>query len=164
MSSSPRRPGLFQEEDRLPGGWAFLVLGVVVLLTAGGIWWGLVLGRPVGEREGPRSPPRTEGVRERQQVGSVRLTLIGVDSSTRTLQEARRRGLDRWGWIDPAGGLVEIPIDAAMAVIAGRTRERSVSPGPTPAGDAAAPAPPGDEGVPSDSVAPPRPPAGGGSP
>lgn len=109
----------------MPGLGIFLVLLLTALLAAGGIWWGVTLGRPVGPAEADRSPPRTQEVRGPREVGNVLVTLIGEDSSARTVREVRRRGLEAWSMIDPDSGWIEIPIGAAMALVAERTRGRA---------------------------------------
>ncbi len=118
MSESPRRPGLFQEEDRVPGRRAGAIVAVVALLTAAAIWWATVLGGAGAAFSTDRTPPRTEEVRDMPRVGRLNTTLIEEDSSTETARDRRRRALDAYGWSEIDSGLARIPISAAMRLIA----------------------------------------------
>ncbi len=110
--------GLRQEEDRVSGRWAVGLTLAFLAVVVGGGWWAWAL-LPEGE------DPIGGEVRLRMPEGGARLEhgLIGGGRRTApgTLPARQSEDDAGYGWVDPAGGVVRIPIEEAMEVVAGES-------------------------------------------
>lgn len=89
---------------------AVVVVGLLVLASSLLVTW-LLLPKPIPltsvyGREAPR------------QIAGINQTLILADPTGEQLIEAQRRELDSYGWVDRDSGLVRIPIERAMQLVA----------------------------------------------
>ncbi len=127
MSESPRRPGLDQEEDRINATGAAILTTFGVFMVAIAMWAGVQKVESIGGREvtpstAQETPPRTEEVRPVRAIGAINVTDILADSSTRADRDLRKKRLDAYGWADRDRGVVTIPIERAMQLVAERAR------------------------------------------
>lgn len=123
MNSRPRRPDVRQEVDNPP--WRrvlLIVLAVIVILMLLGIWSTAILRerqealRPSGRfPEQDLGPRRKVGVEERlfQERG-----ITGEEGRGQALTRRKLEELSRFGWVDQDRGLVRIPIEDAMRLVA----------------------------------------------
>ena len=136
----------------------FLIFAAVSVVGIGAYYIHAHVGRPLAPREFPK--PRLE-TRNRQELGA--------------LQKAQRAELQDYAWVDRDRGLVRIPVERAMQIIAARGAEAydpaespkpaaTPSPSPSPA-LATAPTSPRTTPKPTPSPPPAATPASpGGSP
>ena len=132
----------FERADVVPGvivRWA-IGLGLVSVISAALAVWLLVFLRHHEEAGDPQRPVLYFSAEARQPEG-VRLQSKPFDD-LHALREHEGRILNSYGWVDPAAGVVHIPIESAMRLYAARQAgaARAVSPGP------------GETGVPTDSA------------
>ncbi len=158
MSESPRRPGLEQEEDHVHAAGAYALAFLGVLLVVFSIWAGIELAQSLaGRRTSPstaeQTPPRMEEVERVRTIGSLDVTDILADSTTRTNRLLRRERLAAYGWADRGRGMVTIPIGRAMELVAERTRGEALGPTPTSPANAVPRIPSAAGAAPRDSAA-----------
>ena len=91
--------------------WAIGITGVVVILVS------LVVVELYRPEEGISLPERLEGVPP-SSVAGVRQTLITVDREDERERDRDLARLESWGWVDEESGLVHMPIEAAMELLA----------------------------------------------
>jgi hypothetical protein len=113
------RPGeLAQEPDRVPAR-RLAAIGVAGLLVfaAGALWAATVQRGVTGSIRGDTAPrPALAGQGE---VGMVHQTPFGEGIAAAKNAEARRR-LSGAGWVDRDAGVVHVPIEQAMEIVARR--------------------------------------------
>ena len=132
----------FERADVVPGvivRWA-IGLGLVSVISAALAVWLLVFLRHHEEAGDPQRPALYFSAEARQPEG-VRLQSKPFDD-LHALRENEGRILNSYGWVDPAAGVVHIPIESAMRLYVARQAgaARAASPGP------------GETGVPTDSA------------
>lgn len=145
----------FERADVVPGvvvRWA-IGLGLVSVVAGAVCVWLLVFLRGREEAGDPPRPALYFSAEQRQPQGVRLQSKPFLD--LQTLHEQEREVLQNYGWVDPAAGVVHIPIDQAMRLYV----ERQAAAG----GPAAAPAGSAEGRVPTDS-APVPPPALSSSP
>jgi len=109
---------------------AAVLLGALLLAGGSVLWSWLEFRADVAKYAPHGAPPPAPAEAGPAVVGGLLQTLIGVDSSAATIAARQRAKLQSWGWVDRAGGVVHIPIEAAMrALVEGG---RAVN-GPAPA-------------------------------
>jgi hypothetical protein len=118
MSYRFRHPELHQEEDDVPRWKVLAALAVVMIVSAVLVLWAraLVEARAAALRPSGVFPEQWLG--PRHLVARVREDLFTERRPDRTVLARQRRELGSYGWVDPARGLVRIPIDAAIDLIA----------------------------------------------
>jgi hypothetical protein len=138
----------FERADVAPGvvaRWAVGLAMVSIVAAAVSVWL-LVFLRRSEEARDPRRPALYFSEEQRQPQGVRLQSKPFVD--LQTLREQERQVLQTYGWVDPAAGVVRIPIEQAMSLYIAR-QSAAGGPGAVPV----------DTGVPTDS-APVPPPAG----
>ncbi|KYF47766.1 hypothetical protein BE08_42655 [Sorangium cellulosum] len=126
MTSQYRRPDVRQEEDELP--WRRILaiaLAVIVIFVVLGAWAVMILReREAALRAAGRSMGHArEGFAPRGTVSGVDLRIFrraasGEDGLGTVLNRRKREELGRFGWADRERGLVQIPIEDAMRLVA----------------------------------------------
>jgi hypothetical protein len=110
-----------QEEDRISSRTIVLVGAgsLLVFLIAG---WAAVAYLHVRQAEhGPVAPAAEAG---KSKIGMVEQDFFDVSVRGQRLDAAKRGRLAAWGWVDRDAGVVHMPIDRAMELVA-----RGVRPG-----------------------------------
>lgn len=117
MSYRVRHPDMHQEEDVVPARSVLAFVGVVVLVSAVLIVWTayVVRGSLRELRPSGAFPERYLG--PRHMVARVRQDLFDERLGGRSLNQAKRRDLETYGWVDKERGVVRIPIDRAMDLV-----------------------------------------------
>lgn len=121
MSESANDPIVRQQEDRIAGRKASLVVLFAILITLGGIFAaGILLRNWIGPfRGGP--PSRAFGRRMGPpEIGIVDQTPIDTDRFGQRLRATQRRTLEHYAWIDREHGVARIPIERAMDIVVQR--------------------------------------------
>jgi hypothetical protein len=116
-------PEIRREEDVLP---RLLILRIILVTVTLGITLCIVAylitwGREQALRPSLRFPERELAVP--RAVADVRQELFHVVRRKPDLDAAGRAWLARYAWVDRGSGVVHIPIERAMDVVAGRSRE-----------------------------------------
>jgi len=117
MSYRFRHPELHQEEDDVPRWKVVCALAVVAVVSGVLILWARAI---VDERFAALRPSGVfpeQWLGPRHMVARVRQDLFTERRPDGTLLAAQRRVLESYGWVDPARGLVRIPIDAAIDLV-----------------------------------------------
>ena len=130
MTSNYRRPDVRQEDDLVP--WrriltiAFAV-NVIFLVLA--IWaWTILRDRKMELRSAGRSMEATRaGFQPRGVVAGVDQRIfqrkaMGEEGFGKMLNRRKHEELSRFGWVDRQRGLVQIPIEEAMRLVAEESR------------------------------------------
>lgn len=115
MSHEPRHPHIRLEEDVVSMPFLMTLVIVTVAITLGGIGWAWLeferettrlggLAHPVPPPTAPRS------------ISGVYQTLIHFDRHGQVVEQRQRQALEEFGWVDPAAGIVRIPIDEAIRI------------------------------------------------
>jgi hypothetical protein len=86
-----------------------VVIGVVAAIVT---VFQIYAGSRFARRQPPQRPPTVtrESTEPQLQVGGA--------SELRTMREAEERALNTYGWVDPQAGMVRIPIDRAIEILA----------------------------------------------
>jgi len=118
MSEAGERPR--QEEDTLPTGRVSMVLVALVVLSLGCIVYAsLLLGsskRAIRAEDAGRIPARAPA-----EAGPIPPDRHLLSAPRRFVDEwlpPQRERLEGWGWVDRERGIVHIPIDKAMEIVA----------------------------------------------
>ncbi|WP_438002848.1 hypothetical protein WME89_28415 [Sorangium sp. So ce321] len=130
MTSHYRRPDVRQEDDIVP--WrrilaiAFAVIAIFFIL---GIWsWMILRDREAELRPARRSmEAMREGFQPRGVVAGVDQRIfqrkaMGEEGLGKMLNRRKHEELGRFGWVDRERGLVQIPIEEAMRLVAEESR------------------------------------------
>ncbi|WP_437662741.1 hypothetical protein [Sorangium sp. So ce1182] len=130
MTSHYRRPDVRQEDDLVP--WrrilaiAFAVIAIFFIL---GIWsWMILRDREAELRPAGRSmAAMREGFQPRGVVAGVDQRIfqrkaMGEEGFGKMLNRRKHEELSRFGWVDRERGLVQIPIEEAMRLVAEESR------------------------------------------
>ncbi|WP_437774158.1 hypothetical protein [Sorangium sp. So ce1097] len=130
MTSQYRRPDVRQEEDELP--WRRILaiaLAVIVIFFILGVWsWMILRGREAALRAAGRTMEHArEGFEPRGVVAGLDLRIFrraasGEDGLGEVLNRRKHEELSRFGWADRERGLVQIPIEDAMRLVAEESR------------------------------------------
>jgi hypothetical protein len=129
------RSGVRSEEDRISTGRILLVgIASLILFFLGSLATVTFFNAVRAERPGPPIPP---------EIGSSKIAMLEqqlFDRSRRGAidRTAREERLRSYGWVDPRQGVVHIPVDRAMELIAEGAR-------PAPGGAPEPPRPPGGQ-------------------
>jgi hypothetical protein len=90
-----------------------VVLAIVIVLSAGIVTlFQLYAGSRYAKRQAPRPPIAVTRETTEPQLQ------VNAPSELRTLREAEERMLSSYGWTDPLGETVRIPIERAMEILA----------------------------------------------
>jgi hypothetical protein len=116
MSSENPPYKVHAESDRLSAGKPMLVVAVTIVIFAICIVWVLLSMPP---KKTVSAGIRGEAPREIQMIEQ---TLIQADNSTARLRAEQEAKLAGYGWVDRDRGVVHIPIDRAMQLVAGQAR------------------------------------------
>jgi len=118
MNSRFRHSDLHQEEDDVPRSKVVVGLVVILVVSAVLIVWtvDLVNGRSSALRPSGVFPERWLG--PRHLVSRVREDLFTERRPGATINAEKRRELGSYGWVDPGQGIVRIPIEEAMSLVA----------------------------------------------
>lgn len=103
-----------QEADALPFARLTTVLGGALVIMCGLALWAFATWRGMSHDlrpDGMRFERTLGGARERQGVEEGIFTLTAPADELRRRQE---QGLERFGWVDRAHGIVRIPIEDAI--------------------------------------------------
>ncbi len=105
---------VLQEQDVMPRRLALSTTTVIVSVTLGGIAVaGLVLRLTVGP-----APAAPEAMAAAREVSGIEQSLVVNDSEGLRRSEAQRKELESYRWVDRQRGLVQIPIQRAMELVA----------------------------------------------
>lgn len=115
------------EEDRIP---MLPIVGVgvgalVIFFLASFVTLSYLHAKEL-ERPLPPVPPQIG----QSKIGLVEQQLFETATRGKKDQDARRKLLDSYGWVDRDAGVVRIPIDRAMQLTAEGVRPRAGGPGP----------------------------------
>ena len=95
-----------------------IALVLVVLLSQLGLWW---LFNTFTQRENKLSPPVTALVRAQAPTEPPEPRLqANPQADMRTMREKEETALNHYGWVDAGRGVVRIPIDRALDLVADR--------------------------------------------
>jgi len=113
-----RHPGFVQEDDTIPYGR--VVLAFIASIVIGGLLtlmaWSLTTTRDAQLRPSGAFPEEHLG--PRHEVGLIQEGLFDAGRTGQRLFAAQRAELERFGVVDREKGLVRIPIDDAMRLVA----------------------------------------------
>src|ERR1051326_1575631 len=95
-----------------------IALVLVLLLSQLGLWW---LFNTFAQRESKLSPPVTALVRAQAPTEPPEPRLqANPQADMRTMREKEETVLNHYGWVDAGRGVVRIPIDRALDLVAER--------------------------------------------
>jgi hypothetical protein len=118
----PRRPDVSRQSDELPSGLILRTLLVTAMIAVSLCFaTHLILRARMGQLRPSNSFPEGQ-LSAPHDVANVRQELFRVARPRPTLQDEQRAGLAGFGWVDRGRGIVRIPIETAMAILA---RERA---------------------------------------
>ena len=117
-----KNPTLAQEEDRLPWASILLVFLVAALIGVLLVVWAFysMKARERVLRPSAAFPERDLG--PRRNVGGELQELYGDIGPGQALARRRAEGISKFAWVDKTRGIVAIPIDDAMELVAGGAR------------------------------------------
>jgi hypothetical protein len=120
--TEPRNPTVRLEEDVLPARTIAMVAIVLLLICAflGGWAWLILREREQTLRPGRVFPERELG--PPREVEGVQQVIFDYGPFGLRLAAERRRFLETWGWVDEERGLVRIPVERAMELLAEEPR------------------------------------------
>jgi hypothetical protein len=105
-------PAIPQESDSPSGRGIVLVVGAAVVISlALAVFSSVVLRNRI-------APDRWLPHPAAAAVGEVNQTLIGADTSAAALADRQRQQLEGYGWMIQSEGVVRIPIERAMEIVA----------------------------------------------
>ena len=145
------------EEDRVParpfvvGGVVFVVLLVISYIVP------TALENYFFAREAAQSPPANPLVQAagRQLPPEPRLQ-VNPDRDIAEMRKREREILDSYAWVDKPQGLVRLPIERAIDLLAARGSAAPLMDAPAPTAAPGAPASPGAAGAPAGAAGGPR--------
>jgi hypothetical protein len=116
MSYRFRNPELSQEEDDVPASKVLLAIAVTLLISAVLVVWAVsaAAGNETEVRPSRAFPERWLG--PRHMVALVREDVFG-EQRGRSFNARQRAALEGYGWVDPARGLVHVPIERAIDLL-----------------------------------------------
>jgi hypothetical protein len=124
MTTRYRRPDVRQEEDDLPWRRILLLAAAIITLLVMLVLWAasLLRGTQAELRPSGRFPERDLG--PRGEVSGIQQRLFmekttGEAGPGTRINRNKRRDLSSFGWVDKERGVVSIPIDDAMELVAG---------------------------------------------
>jgi hypothetical protein len=123
MTYRNRRPEMHQEEDLVAGKKVALAMGLALAIAAALTVWALSLVRDHRAELRPSGgfPERSLG--PRREVARVRQDVFGEARGRVTSEDARARAaLSSFGWVDRERGIVRIPVDLAIDLVAAGRR------------------------------------------
>jgi hypothetical protein len=111
-----------QEEDALPARTLLLLLGATILATLLCIFVADAVLESSEEAVRPgRQFPEAE-LEYKDVVSNLELSLIEFRDHGAELAARKRAQLDGYGWVDREQGIVRIPVEKAMEILAGEAR------------------------------------------
>lgn len=123
MNAESHTP-LRQDEDRLPRRTLLAIAAVAVLVFAVAVAAAAGL---AATDDGPSRHATTRGAPDR--IGFVEQTLVLDANRGRAMRDAQERELARYRWIDRDAGVVAIPVERAIDLVAADpTRLQEVAP------------------------------------
>jgi hypothetical protein len=133
------------EEDRVRS-WTIVSVGVgaLVVFAIASVAVGVGMRRQQRELrpDGPAPMPAELG---KAKIGIVEQRLFEHSNQAEAMHRVQRRKLETYGWIDPAQGVVRMPIERGMQLVLEGQRPAATQ---APAGQPAAPPSPADAGAP----------------
>jgi hypothetical protein len=116
----PRREDVSRQEDELPKGLILRTL-LVTTMVAISLCFAthLILRARMGQLRPSESFPERH-MAAPHDVADVRQELFRLARPRPTVQEQQRAGLAGFGWVDRGRGIVRIPIETAMQLVARR--------------------------------------------
>jgi len=120
----PRHPDVRPEKDVLPGKFILRTLLATTMITIALCFaTHLILrARLIQLRPSYRFPERD--LPAPHDVATVRQELFRVADPRPPLQEEQRAGLAGFGWVDRERGIVRVPIDTAMEIVAQQSAKK----------------------------------------
>jgi hypothetical protein len=120
-STTPARD-FRQEEERIDRGWLIIAAAIVLpfLAVLAVLAQGL-FARASRERSAQGVPDRPDLAAE---ISNVHAELFERPLAGERLQQQQRKTLDRYGWVDRERGIVRVPIDVAIELVAKDAKER----------------------------------------
>lgn len=119
-----RRPDVRQEEDVLPAGRLLAAVGAAI--AVGGIlvaMAGLLVARSTAELR-PSGEFPEKFIPAMADAEDLEMTLFAFPGQGTALAEAKRAEISTFRWVDRERGVVAIPIDVAMEIVAREGAER----------------------------------------
>ena len=121
MTYRVRNPELVQEDDVVPP-WKVLLAALLVLsISAVLVVWAVSASRAHEAALRPSGGFPEQHLGPRHMVARVRQDLFG-EQRGKSFNAERRAELESWGWVDPGRGLVRVPIDVAIDLVASGRR------------------------------------------
>ncbi|APR76326.1 Hypothetical protein A7982_01673 [Minicystis rosea] len=118
MSYRVRHPDMHQEEDVVHRKGVYAFLGIVFVVSAVLIVWTVSLLNQQWRELRPSGAFTEEFLGPRHQVARVRQDLFDEQRPERSLNAMKRQELGSYGWVDRRRGVVRIPIEKAMDLVA----------------------------------------------
>ncbi len=117
----PRHPEVSRQADVLPGGFILRVLLAAVMIAVSLCFatYLILRARMLQLRPSYSFPERH--LPAPHEVATVRQELFRVADPRPTVQQEQVAGLAAFGWVDRARGIVRIPIETAMEIVARRS-------------------------------------------
>lgn len=127
-ATNPANPGVREEKEVLPRAlvWRVLLITVAVTGVLCGAAWILFLFRIEALRPSRDFPEHR--VEVPTEIANVRQDIYDVARPGPTWREEQRRALAGYAWRDRARGIVTIPIERAMQLVAEEARIRERAP------------------------------------
>jgi hypothetical protein len=120
MTYRVRNPELHQEEDVVPPWKVLLAAFVTLAIAAVLVVWAVSASRAHELAFRPSGAFPEQHLGPRHMVARVREDLFGEQRGA-SFNAQQREVLESWGWVDPAQGVVRVPIDRAIdLVVSGR--------------------------------------------
>jgi hypothetical protein len=124
-ADEPRRPDVSRQSDELPTGLILRTLLVTTMIAVSLCFATHLILRARMQQLRPsyRFPERQ--LPAPHDVANVRQELFRLARPRPTLQEEQRAGLAAFGWVDRERGVVRIPIETAMEIVARQSAGRA---------------------------------------
>lgn len=122
MSEPGRHARVDQEPDH---SFNLKLIGVALVALAvffGGVYWAYLVLDARAHKLVPRGEPIPPEVRQ-PEVGMVIKTLFGADSRFAERRRRQEERLQGYGWVDRQKGIIHIPIERAMELVARAGRQ-----------------------------------------
>jgi len=113
---STAHAALRQEEERLDGVWLVITLVGLAALLAGLSLTVVLLLR--SSTRGAIAASVASPPEQSSSVGGLHSELFARPAAGELLKQQQRAELDRYGWVDREHGIVRLPIDVALDVVA----------------------------------------------
>jgi hypothetical protein len=122
MSYRERHPEMHQEEDHVAWRGVVAFLGMVAVVSAALVAWTVSIVQGSFRALRPSGVFMEQALGPRHTVSRVREDLFAEQRRTEPLNARKRRELSSYGWVDRERGIVRIPIEQAIDLVAGGKR------------------------------------------